>query len=175
MHTLLRLSNEILRATAALVLGISALVIVWLLFFALLSLVNPNWASELLVIRPPPEGGLYSSLHGIFDTWVVLLGMVAPTWILARLPFYPVCSRWSPWKISNTIFAAGLGGGVGGAIECVRRPGHQSTISVAAALHVYRRLFCDRSHDRGGGGRDLEMLLANQWGRRWPYKKLLAK
>jgi hypothetical protein len=31
------------------------------------------------------------------------------------------------------------------------------------------------SHDRGGGGRDLEMLLANQWGRRWPYKKLLAK
>jgi hypothetical protein len=88
-------------------------------FLLFLSFLNPNWTGvSVLSPQLSAKEWLYR-VRGIFGTWAGLLAMAAPIWVLAWLPLYLVRSRRSPWKISTTIFAAALVGGVGGAIECV--------------------------------------------------------
>jgi hypothetical protein len=114
-----RLLKATLAAAISMVLGIGALVIICILFSALSSFLNPNWTGvSVLSPQLSAKEWLYR-VRGIFGTWAGLLAMAAPIWVLAWLPLYLVRSRRSPWKISTTIFAAALVGGVGGAIECV--------------------------------------------------------
>jgi hypothetical protein len=114
-----RLLRATLAAAISLVLGISALVIIWFLFFALLGFLNPNWAGVSVSSPQLTAKEWLYCVQGILGTWAGLLAMAAPIWILAWLPLYLVRSRRAPWRISKTISVAALVGGVGGALECL--------------------------------------------------------
>jgi hypothetical protein len=117
MKAFLRFLIATSASAISLVLGISALVVVWILFFALLNRLNPNTVTE---VTPPPEGELLFFLHYVvFNTWIALLTVAAPIWALVWPPLYLVRSRRPQWKISTTIFVAAFIGGVGGAVECI--------------------------------------------------------
>lgn len=94
-------------------MGISALVIVWILFFALLGhLLNPN--TVFTEVTPPPEGELLFFLHYVvFNAWMVLLMFATPVWLLVWLPHCLICSRRPSCSVAALI------GGVGGAVECI--------------------------------------------------------